>query len=74
MPTVTIQKKTLRLGDLLHLDDTAVQARLKLFLNPRTLSLPAAIIRSLCHIRHFLTGAGNRLKGSANTYAIQAHL
>ena len=33
------RKKTLRLGDLLHLDDTAVQARLKTILESKNLEL-----------------------------------
>ena len=40
------RKKTLRLGDLLHLDEERTQNRLHMILDARTWSWQAAIIRS----------------------------
>lgn len=67
------RKKTIRLGDLLHLDEENVQARLKTMLEAKTLSLQAAIIRSLCLCQLFCHGAGRRLQNMHLISQIPAH-
>lgn len=67
------RKKTIRLGDLLHLDEENVQARLKTMLEAKTLSLQAAIIRSLCLCQLFYHGAGRRLQNMHLISQIPVH-
>lgn len=54
------RKKTLRLGDLLHLDEPYIQVRLKTMLEAKIWNWQAAIIRSQCLIRPCLPGARSR--------------
>lgn len=54
------RKKTLRLGDLLHLEEAHIQARLKTILDSKTWSLRDVIIRSRCPILLCFPGAGSR--------------
>ena len=55
------RKKTLRLGDLLHLKEENVQVRIKPCWNPKIWNWQAVIIRSRCLIRHCCPGVKNRL-------------
>lgn len=55
------RKKTLRLGDLLHLKEENVQVRIKTMLESKIWNWQAVIIRSRCLIRHCCPGVKNRL-------------
>lgn len=66
------RKKTLRLADLLHLDNENVKARLKTILDAKILNLPAVIIRNQCHILLSYRGVKNKQIYSGIIYVIQA--
>lgn len=55
------RKKTIRLGDLLHLNEENIKSRLKTMLDAKIWNLQAAIIRNLCPTLHFYPGVKSRL-------------
>lgn len=58
------RKKTLRLGDLLHLNEGYIHNRLHMMLDAKNMDFPAVIIRSQCPIRHCSPGVRNRRQHS----------
>lgn len=63
------RKKTLRLGDLLHLEEASVQQRYVPCLKQKIWSLQDVTIRNQCHFQHCLHGVKNRRNNFQNIYA-----